>query len=135
MAFEKFIESMLEKIKVAVKTDTIIGDPITVGDKTLIPVTKVTFGFGIGGEENDKKASFGGGSGGGATVEPIGFLVVYKDRVDMVPLKEKDTLFDKLIDPGSYDKLNQIIDLVKGKINEDKDLTLKDEEPDEEAEN
>jgi sporulation protein YtfJ len=116
MAFEKFIESMVDKIKTAIKTDTIIGEPISIGDKTLIPITKVTFGFGIGGEETENQDSFGGGSGAGATIEPIGFLVIYKDRVDMLPLKEKDSLFDKLLDPASYDKIGQIIDHVKDKF-------------------
>ena len=118
MAFEKFIESMLDKLKVALRSETIVGAPIKVDDKTIIPITKVTFGFGIGGEEIEKKESFGGGSGAGATIEPIGFLVVLRDRVDMVPVKEKDTLFDKLVDPGNYEKLTQIIQQVRGAVKE-----------------
>lgn len=118
MAFEKFIESMLDKLKVALRSETIVGNPIKVDDKTIIPITKVTFGFGIGGEETEKRDSFGGGSGAGATIEPIGFLVVMRDRVDMVPVKEKDTLFDKLIDPASYERISQIIQQVKGTLKE-----------------
>lgn len=116
MSFQNFIDTLLEKMKTTIKTDSIVGDPITVGDITILPVAKVTFGFGAGGEDLEKSKGFGGGSGGGATIMPIGFLVVKNGEVNLVPIREKETLFDKLIDPDSYDKLEKVFDKLKDKV-------------------
>ncbi len=116
MSFQNFIDTLLDKMKTTIKTDSIVGDPITVGDITILPVAKVTFGFGAGGEDLEKSKGFGGGSGGGATIMPIGFLVIKNGEVNLVPIREKETLFDKLIDPDSYDKLEKVFDKLKDKV-------------------
>lgn len=116
MSFQNFIDTLLEKMKTTIKTESVVGDPITVGDITIVPIAKVTFGFGAGGEDLDKNKGFGGGSGGGATITPIGFLIVKNGEVSLVPVHEKETLFDKLIDPASYDKLEKVFDKLKDKV-------------------
>lgn len=116
MSFQNFIDTLLEKMKTTIKTDSVVGDPITVGDITILPIAKVTFGFGAGGEDLEKSKGFGGGSGGGATIMPIGFLVIKNGEVNLVPVREKETLFDKLIDPDSYDKLEKVFDKLKDKV-------------------
>lgn len=116
MSFSNFIDTLLEKMKTSIKTESVIGDPITVGEVTIVPIAKVTFGFGAGGEDLEKTNGFGGGSGGGATITPIGFIVVKGADVSLIPMHEKETLFDKLIDPASYDKLEKIFDKIKDKV-------------------
>lgn len=116
MSFQNFIDTLLEKMKTTIKTESVVGDPIAVGDITILPIAKVTFGFGAGGEDLDKNKGFGGGSGGGATITPIGFLIVKNGEVNLVPVHEKETLFDKLIDPASYDKLEKVFDKLKDKV-------------------
>lgn len=69
----------IEKIRDMVNAETIIGDPIHVDDTTIIPVSRVTFGFVSGGSDvgpSSSKQMFGGGSGAGVSVTPVAFLVV-----------------------------------------------------------
>lgn len=69
----------IEKIRDMVNAETIIGDPIHVDDTTIIPVSRVTFGFASGGSDvapSSNKQMFGGGSGAGVSVTPVAFLVV-----------------------------------------------------------
>jgi uncharacterized spore protein YtfJ len=117
VSFENFIKTLLEKLAVSIKTETIVGEPMQIGSEmTIIPITKVSFGFGVGGKENNGKGEFGGGSGGGATIEPIGFLVIKGKDVELVPLKDKDSLIDWLLDVKSYDKIGDIVDKLKDKF-------------------
>ena len=73
----------MEKIRELVDVNTIIGDPITSPDGTIIiPVSKVSFGFVAGGSDLPTKAPkevFAGGSGAGITINPQAFIVVQRD--------------------------------------------------------
>lgn len=115
---DSLVKTMLEELKSAIKSETIIGEPITVGDVTIIPVTKISFGFGAGGEETDRKTGFGGGSGGGASVEPVAFIVISKGDARILPLKSGSAPWEKLFDPELYKKVKKTIDGLLGSDNE-----------------
>lgn len=71
----------LQKIKEMVDADTVIGNPIDTQDgTTVIPISKISYGFASGGSDLPKKTEkvdlFAGGSGGGVSVQPLGFLVI-----------------------------------------------------------
>lgn len=96
--------------------NTIVGSPITTPDGiTLIPVTKVIFGFGSGGGDypaNDQ-ACFGGGSGAGVKLDPVGFLVINDGTVKMLNITAPaNTTVDRLVEqiPDVMDKVDQFID-------------------------
>ena len=100
----------MSKIKEMVDVNTIIGNPIVAADgTTVIPVSKVSFGFGAGGSEFASKhaasgspLAFGGGSGAGVTVSPVCFLVIGKDgsaNILGINAQASDTV-DRLVDPG-----------------------------------
>ena len=85
------MDTSIKKIKELVNANTIIGDPITTPDgTTIIPVSKVTYGFASGGSDlptkKDNRECFGGGSGAGVTIQPIGFLTISKGNIKMVPI-------------------------------------------------
>ena len=89
------MQTTLENIKDMVDVNTVIGEPIpTLDGGTIIPVSKVTFGFVSGGGEYDGKQlpdaehPFAGGSGAGVSVQPVGFLVVGKDSVKVLPAQQ-----------------------------------------------
>jgi uncharacterized spore protein YtfJ len=86
---------LLEKLKGLAQTDTVVGKPIAVEGSTLIPVSRVSIGFGLGGVENKSEMT---GSGGGLTVEPIAFIVVRGDDVKIVALKQDKATLAKAID-------------------------------------
>ena len=87
------MQTTLENIKDMVDVNTVIGEPIETGSgSTIIPISKVSFGFLAGGGEYDAAHQaaaaalpFAGGSGAGVSVQPVGFLVVDENGVKMLP--------------------------------------------------
>ena len=95
MIVEDLLKTITEEITNMVSTKTVIGEHIIVEGKTIIPVTKVSFGFGSGGGEGKRKAGeegTGGGGGGGASIQPIAFLVVTAEDVQVFSIKGKGAL-------------------------------------------
>ena len=115
------LRSSMEKVREMVDTNTIVGQPITTPDGiTLIPISKVSFGFGGGGGDYGKapKENFGGGAGAGVKIDPVAFLVV-KDgitRVLPVAAPPKSTL-DRIVDmtPDIMDKVEKYFDKKEAK--------------------
>lgn len=110
------MSTVMENIKGMIDVNTIIGDPVETANGTMIiPISKVGFGFAAGGSEIPTKNSgdkpFGGGSGAGVSINPVGFLVVTADQIKMVPVSSGNTPIDKLIDyiPVAVNKVNDII--------------------------
>ena len=85
MPLSEVIKSSLESIKKVLDSNTVMGDPITVLDDTvIIPVSKISVGFASAGAEYNgnkelKTQNFGGGGGTGITVTPVSFIVITKD--------------------------------------------------------
>lgn len=115
------LESTIQKIKEIVDVNSVIGTPITTPDGvTIIPVSKVSVGFGGGGSDFTTKSSrpgednpFGGGAGGGVKVTPICFLIVKDGAVRMMPVAEPaSTTADRIVEmvPDTLDKISAFID-------------------------
>ncbi len=89
------MSTAMQKIREMIDVNTIIGDPIITPDgTTIIPVSKVSFGFASGGSDLPAKVQkdlFGGGSGAGITINPIAFLVVCGGDVKLLQLNDGDT--------------------------------------------
>lgn len=128
---EALMKTAMESIQQMVEVNTIVGDPVETSDgSVIIPVSKVACGFAAGGSEfpspeeknsggyqgdeensNSKgnRLPFGGGSGAGVSVQPVGFLVVGKDNVRLLPVDSNaNAILDRVIDtvPGLIDKLS-----------------------------
>ncbi|NLT39617.1 MAG: sporulation protein YtfJ [Clostridiales bacterium] len=93
------LRTTIDKIRDLVNTEMVVGNPIAIpNDITLIPVSRVMFGFASGGSDfdgkkgQDAKKNFGGGAGGGAKVEPVAFLVVKDDSVRVVTVEQPTTI-------------------------------------------
>ena len=91
----------MDKVRQMADANTIIGKPIKTEDgTTIIPVSRVTFGFASGGSDVAPKAEkqmFGGGTGAGVSVTPVAFLVISGGNVRTVQLIEKVTAVDNAI--------------------------------------
>ena len=103
----------MEKLRAMVDAQTIIGDPITVDEITLIPVSKVSFGMATGGSDFPSKTQsglFGGGGGAGVTIAPVAFLAVKDGNVRMMPVYSEATGIDKAmaIAPDLLDKAKSL---------------------------
>lgn len=113
------VSSAMESIKKMVDVNTIVGTPIETQDgTTVIPISRVGFGFAAGGSEFEPKKKpendslFGGGSGAGVSISPIGFLVISNGDVKMIPVSdEAGAAIDKLLStiPVAVDKVSDFI--------------------------
>lgn len=97
----------MENIKDMVDVDTIVGQPVSTKEgTTIIPISKVKFGFASGGTEQkvdkangEMKGPFGGGSGGTVSITPIAFLVVdHNNEIKVLSLENQTHIYEKLID-------------------------------------
>lgn len=115
------LESTIQKIREMVDVNSVIGSPITTPDGvTIIPVSRVSVGFGGGGSDFTSKNTrpgeenpFGGGVGGGVKVTPICFLVVKDGAVRMMPVAEPaNTTVDRIVEmvPDTLDKISAFFD-------------------------
>lgn len=120
----------LGNLKQMIDVNTIVGEPMTTPDgTTIIPVSRVACGFGAGGSEfsakpEDKKKEglmFGGGCGGGVSVNPVAFLVVKNDNIRLMPVSDSLSTIDRIVDmiPDALNKFNNFITDIKEKKSEE----------------
>ena len=110
----KIMENTLEKMRQMVDTSTIIGEPITTGDVTLIPVSKVTYGFTSGGTDLPSKSNaelFGGGGGGGISITPVAFICIENGKCRMMQISNYTSSADRAIAmiPELVDKVTELM--------------------------
>lgn len=126
----EIMDSTVEKIKSTVNADTIIGKPINSADgSTIIPVSKVAYGFAAGGSDFSSqkgidKDMFGGGNGAGVSITPVAFLVISKDGdVKLLQIQSFDGAIDRIISmaPDVVDKIGNMIKNRKDKKNKSED--------------
>ena len=124
------LENTVAKIREMVDVNSVIGDPITTPDGvTIIPISKVSVGFGGGGSDfvsknvNKHENPFGGGAGGGVKITPMAFLIVKDGNVRMMPVAAPaNTTADRIVEqvPDLLDKITGFIDSRTEKKNEKK---------------
>lgn len=110
------MDTSMKKIKELIDVNSIIGDPITTPDgTTIIPVSKVAYGFASGGSDlptkKENRDCFGGGSGAGVSIQPIGFLSIAKGNVRFIPIEKYDGAADRIVGmiPEAFDKISSFI--------------------------
>ena len=114
----ELMDSSMSKVREMVDSNTIVGQPITTPDGvTLIPINKMSFGFGSGGTDYGTASDkFGGGAGAGVKVEPVAFLVVKDGVTRMLPVTvPAATTVDRLIElaPEVMDRVQSFVDKKK----------------------
>lgn len=114
------LESTIEKVKDLVNVSTIIGEPMKVdGGVTIIPVSKVTYGFASGGSDFPSKSNqdiFGGGGGAGVTILPVAFLVIDAyGNVDVKHITAFDNAAERIVGlvPEMFDKVSNAVNKAK----------------------
>ncbi len=109
------MDTTMDKLRAMVDADTIIGTPVVVGNITLLPVSRVSFGLATGGSDFPSKSNqqlFGGGGGAGVTVNPVAFICINGDNVHMMPVYSEMNTIDKAINmaPELIDKVKSLFD-------------------------
>lgn len=116
----------VDQIRSMASVDTIIGDPVDLGDGIrVIPVSKISYGFASGGSDiptaKTSKEVFGGGGGAGVTVTPVAFLVVQNGNVKIMSVDNHPTSVDKAVEliPDMFDRIISAVDKAKKNKAED----------------
>ncbi|MBQ8028729.1 MAG: sporulation protein YtfJ [Clostridia bacterium] len=113
------LSSTIEKIRDLVDTSTIIGEAIYAeGGVTIIPVSKVTYGFASGGADFPSKSNqelFGGGGGAGVTITPVAFLVISDGEVTLKHITAYDNAAERVVNlvPEMFDKVTGLVKKTK----------------------
>lgn len=108
------LSTTIEKVRDLVDVSTIIGDPINLPDGiTIIPVSKVTYGFASGGSDFPSKNNvelFGGAGGAGITINPVAFLVIKDGDVTIKHIVSNDNAVERAVSlvPEMFDKISAL---------------------------
>lgn len=110
----------IDKIRDLVDVSTIVGEPVFSGDGiTIIPVSKVTYGFASGGSDFPSKSNvelFGGGGGAGITITPVAFVVINNGNVTIKSVPSGDNPAEKIVSI-----VPEVVDTVSGLLNKNKE--------------
>ena len=114
----ELMQNTMESVKNILKVDTVVGDPIYTPDGiTLVPISKISVGFGGGGVELGSKKADGGGNATGVKIEPMGFLVIKEGNIRMINVTPPaSNTVDRIIDlvPQVIDRVDSFIEKQKG---------------------
>lgn len=117
----QLLGSSMEKIKQMVDVNTVVGDPITTPDgTTVIPISRVNYGFAAGGSDLPAKSQpagglFAGGSGAGITVSPVAFLSIHNGNVRVIQIEPYFSPVDRALE-----KIPEIVDMLGSLFKRDK---------------
>ena len=144
LPLKQIIDAALSRIGSVADVNTVVGEPLSVGDGvTIIPFSKVSVGFASGGVDFDGKNKkegdaphFAGGNGAGVSVVPLGFLVIDGTDVQLLDLKHPEAYASRPQDPvnKTIDAINGIVDRAPELVIKIKDLFSKDRPAEETAE-
>jgi len=84
---ENLVKTTLSELREIGNAQSVVGDPVEIGETTIIPLVKIGFGFGGGGEEGKNSERSGGGGGGG--VQPVAVLYVTNGVVRLERMTEQ----------------------------------------------
>lgn len=115
------IDTTMEKIKTLMKTNTIVGDPLYIGNVSIIPISKVSVGFVVGGGEYSDKSDrrvanhypMTGGTGGGMSISPVGFLINSDGDIKYVDVEDK-TAYQATL--NIINKLSELVPSILKKV-------------------
>lgn len=117
--------STMDKVRAMADVNAVVGDPIVAGEVTIIPVSRVSYGFASGGsdfasknQKPDAANAFGGGSGAGVNIVPIAFLVVRGENVRLLPvMPPPGGTVDRVVDmvPELVDKVTDFVEKQQAK--------------------
>ena len=113
MNIAELIKNTLKEAQELMSSRTVVGEPIKTDTHTVIPVSRVMFGFGGGGGEGNEKnnTATGQGVGGGWSIEPVAFVVVGEDGAKLMTIGDKESLTGKLMDlaPSVIDTVKEMV--------------------------
>ncbi|MCB9496627.1 MAG: hypothetical protein H6686_07060 [Fibrobacteria bacterium] len=108
MSVAQTLESVLEKVRSLVQAEAVVGTPIQTPDgATILPICRISVGFAAGGNSNAPKDAIG--TGAGAVITPVAFLVLRPDKTELVPMDRQAWQFGRILDlvPDLLDRIQE----------------------------
>ena len=110
MSISEMVQKLADDLQNYASTEAIFGEPIKLNKATVVPVCKMSVGYGGGGgtgEESGEAKGSGGGVGGGVKIEPAALIVENEGEVSVVSIKNEVSKFDSLIEmiPEAVEKI------------------------------
>ena len=128
------LQTTMEKIRDMMDANTVVGKPIEVGGVTVVPVCKISIGYGSGGSDFSQKSqkpenpnAFGGGAGMGVSIVPVSFLIIQEGNVRVVSVEPPQaTTVERVIDmvPNVVDKVTTMVG--KNKSEPEPEIVIED---------
>lgn len=116
---ENLVKTAMEKINEMADANTVVGKPIETADgTTIIPISKVSYGFASGGSDLPTKSTkdqFGGGSGAGVTISPVAFIAVHNGETKLLQLTNNTPYQNAVVNT-----VPDVVDKVLGFFNDKK---------------
>lgn len=125
------LSDTLSKVKDMIDVNTMIGEPIyTESGLTIVPVSKVTYGFASGGSDFPSKGDqqlFGGAGGAGVTLTPVAFLIIQNGNITIKHVDTFDNAAERAVNlvPDMVDKVTGLVKKDKGSKNTEADKIIK----------
>ncbi len=113
------LQETFDKVKNNIDVSTVIGDPVyTESGLTIVPISKVTYGFATGGDDfpsSGGKEMFGGCGGAGVTITPIAFMLIQDGEVTIKHISGSDSAAEKMVNlvPDVFDKVSGFVNRAK----------------------
>lgn len=121
-SIKSIMDTTLDSIRTTIDANTIIGDPIRTETTVVVPISKVTIGFGIGGGEysrgqsekkeiqNTDDSNFAGGSAGAISLQPVAFVVVENGETRLMSLDHNINMVDNILSvtPKILEKIQKL---------------------------
>ena len=109
MSVSQTLDTVLEKIRSLVQAEAVIGTPIQTPDgATILPVCRISVGFAAGGNEREGKDAVG--TGAGAVITPVAFLILRDDKTELIPMDRGSWQFGRILD-----MVPDLLDRIQGK--------------------
>jgi len=97
MSVAQTLDTLLDKIRVLAQAETVVGKAVSAPDgSVIVPICKVTVGFGAGGNSKDGKEQVG--TGAAASIQPVAFLILKDGKSELIPLDKSSYQFSKILD-------------------------------------
>ena len=116
MIVQDVLRQLAEDMKQFAKTETIFGEPIEIQGNTVIPVCKMSIGYGGGGGEGEGEGTdekkrggkgTGVGAGAGVKIEPAALIIAKEGKISVVGIRAKGSKLETLLEmlPETIEKL------------------------------
>lgn len=116
MSVAETLETVLEKVRSLVQADSVVGNPIQTPDgATILPICRISVGFAAGGNANGSVSRDSVGTGAGAVITPVAFLVMRADKTELVPMDKSSWQFGRILD-----MVPDLLDRIQGKDKQDR---------------